>query len=54
MHVHPGIFLGRVLSIRVFSANGHYGLIVGTLRSTTRWVDENAMKQQYHWLKEEK
>ena len=29
-------------------------LTIGTLRSTTRWVDENAMKQQYHWLKEEK
>ena len=26
--IHPGIFGGRALSIRVFSADGHYGLIV--------------------------
>ena len=26
--IYPGIFGGRALSIRVFSADGHYGLIV--------------------------
>ena len=26
--IHPGIFGGRALSIRVFLADGHYGLIV--------------------------
>ena len=32
--IYPGIFGGRALSIRVFSADGHYGLIVA-LRGRT-------------------
>ena len=30
--IHPGIFRGRALSIRAFSADRHYGLIVALRR----------------------
>ena len=48
--VYRGIFSGRLLSIRVFSSDGHYGLIVGSLRCG-RFRGDGDVTAQVDWAR---